>query len=96
MSAGWPGAESTKHEDSDIQGKGLDWPLMVKDFNLLKWLVANSFRTSHYPYAEEILQIEDRHAIVINNKCPGVCIKDMYFKCGGAECSLGVKERTRL
>ncbi|KAL0994791.1 hypothetical protein UPYG_G00127210 [Umbra pygmaea] len=66
-----------KHEDSDIRGKGLDWPLMVKDFNLLKWLGANSFRTSHYPYAEEILQMADRHGIVVIDECPGVGIKDI-------------------
>uniref|UniRef100_A0A673AUR8 Glycoside hydrolase family 2 catalytic domain-containing protein n=1 Tax=Sphaeramia orbicularis TaxID=375764 RepID=A0A673AUR8_9TELE len=60
-----------------IRGKGLDWPLMVKDFNLLKWLGANSFRTSHYPYAEEILQMSDRHGIVVIDECPGVGIKDM-------------------
>ncbi|XP_071316435.1 beta-glucuronidase [Trachinotus anak] len=66
-----------KHEDSDIRGKGLDWPLIVKDFNLLKWLGANSFRTSHYPYAEEILQMCDRHGIVVIDECPGVGIKDI-------------------
>lgn len=61
-----------------IRGKGLDWPLIVKDFNLLKWLGANSFRTSHYPYAEEILQMCDRHGIVVIDECPGVGIKDMW------------------
>uniref|UniRef100_A0A4W5N7L1 Glucuronidase beta n=1 Tax=Hucho hucho TaxID=62062 RepID=A0A4W5N7L1_9TELE len=66
-----------KHEDADIRGKGLDWPLIVKDFNLLKWLGANSFRTSHYPYAEEILQMADRHGIVVIDECPGVGIKDI-------------------
>uniref|UniRef100_A0A8C9QWH2 Beta-glucuronidase n=1 Tax=Scleropages formosus TaxID=113540 RepID=A0A8C9QWH2_SCLFO len=66
-----------KHEDYDIRGKGLDWPLVVKDFNLLKWLGANSFRTSHYPYAEEILQMCDRHGIVVIDECPGVGIKDI-------------------
>uniref|UniRef100_A0A8C7DPA5 Beta-glucuronidase n=1 Tax=Oncorhynchus kisutch TaxID=8019 RepID=A0A8C7DPA5_ONCKI len=60
-----------------IRGKGLDWPLMVKDFNLLKWLGANSFRTSHYPYAEEIMQMADRHGIVVIDECPGVGIKDI-------------------
>ena len=44
-----------KHEDSDIKGKGLDEALNVRDFELLKWLNANSFRTSHYPYSEEIM-----------------------------------------
>ncbi|XP_054481647.1 beta-glucuronidase [Anoplopoma fimbria] len=66
-----------KHEDSDIRGKGLDWPLIVKDFNLLKWLGANSFRTSHYPYAEEIMQMCDRHGIVVIDEAPGVGIKDI-------------------
>uniref|UniRef100_A0A1A8QN42 Beta-glucuronidase n=1 Tax=Nothobranchius rachovii TaxID=451742 RepID=A0A1A8QN42_9TELE len=66
-----------KHEDSDIRGKGFDWPLVVKDFNLMKWLGANSFRTSHYPYAEEILQMCDRHGIVVIDESPGVGIKDI-------------------
>ncbi|TNN64997.1 Beta-glucuronidase [Liparis tanakae] len=66
-----------KHEDSNIRGKGFDWPLVVKDFNLLKWLGANSFRTSHYPYAEEIMQMCDRHGIVVIDECPGVGIKDI-------------------
>ncbi|XP_056299466.1 beta-glucuronidase [Pseudoliparis swirei] len=66
-----------KHEDSNIRGKGFDWPLIVKDFNLLKWLGANSFRTSHYPYAEEIMQMCDRHGIVVIDECPGVGIKDI-------------------
>uniref|UniRef100_A0A8C2A5U9 Beta-glucuronidase n=1 Tax=Cyprinus carpio TaxID=7962 RepID=A0A8C2A5U9_CYPCA len=66
-----------KHEDADIRGKGFDWPLVVKDFNLMKWMGANSFRTSHYPYAEEILQMADRHGIVIIDECPGVGIKDI-------------------
>ncbi|XP_061819280.1 beta-glucuronidase [Nerophis lumbriciformis] len=66
-----------KHEDADIRGKGFDWPLIVKDFNLMKWLGANSFRTSHYPYAEEILQMCDRHGIVVIDECPGVGIKDI-------------------
>ncbi|XP_060769439.1 beta-glucuronidase [Neoarius graeffei] len=66
-----------KHEDADIRGKGFDWPLIVKDFNLMKWMGANSFRTSHYPYAEEILQMADRHGIVVIDECPGVGIKDI-------------------
>uniref|UniRef100_G1QL13 Glycoside hydrolase family 2 catalytic domain-containing protein n=1 Tax=Nomascus leucogenys TaxID=61853 RepID=G1QL13_NOMLE len=61
-----------KHEDADIRGKGFDWPLLVKDFNLLRWLGANAFRTSHYPYAEEVLQMCDRHGIVVIDECPGV------------------------
>uniref|UniRef100_A0A8B9YKJ9 Beta-glucuronidase n=1 Tax=Bos mutus grunniens TaxID=30521 RepID=A0A8B9YKJ9_BOSMU len=63
-----------KHEDADIRGKGFDWPLLVKDFNLLRWLGANAFRTSHYPYAEEVLQLCDRYGIVVIDESPGVGI----------------------
>ena len=49
-----------KHEDSYIRGKGLDMPLVVKDFELMRWMGANTFRTSHYPYADEILDMADR------------------------------------
>ncbi len=48
-----------KHEDSDIRGKGLDQALNVRDAELLKWIGANSFRTSHYPYSEEMMQLAD-------------------------------------
>ncbi|XP_072099527.1 beta-glucuronidase [Mobula birostris] len=65
-----------KHDDSDIRGKGLDWPLIIKDFNLLRWLGANSFRTSHYPYAEEIMDLCDKYGIVVIDECPGVGIRN--------------------
>ncbi|XP_045127960.1 beta-glucuronidase-like isoform X2 [Portunus trituberculatus] len=61
-----------KHEDADIRGKGLDYPLVVKDFSLLKWLGANSFRTSHYPYAEEIMDMADQEGIMVVDECPAV------------------------
>ncbi len=54
-----------KHEDAPIIGRGLSLPHVVKDLNLLRWVGANSFRTSHYPYAEEVLQQADRHGILI-------------------------------
>ncbi|XP_010594604.1 beta-glucuronidase isoform X2 [Loxodonta africana] len=63
-----------KHEDADIRGKGFDWPLLVKDFNLLRWLGANAFRTSHYPYAEEVMELCDRYGIVVIDESPGVGI----------------------
>jgi beta-glucuronidase len=61
-----------KHEDMDIKGKGLDDVINIKDFNLLKWIGANSFRTSHYPYSEEIMNIADREGIVIIDESPAV------------------------
>ncbi|KAF7237016.1 Beta-glucuronidase [Varanus komodoensis] len=65
-----------KHEDADIRGKGLDWPLLLKDFSLLRWLGANTFRTSHYPYAEEVLELCDAYGIVVIDECPAVGMRD--------------------
>jgi beta-glucuronidase len=63
-----------KHEDSAVRGKGHDNALMVHDFALMEWLGANSFRTSHYPYAEEVLEYADRHGIVVIDETPAVGI----------------------
>lgn len=72
-----------KHEDSAFHGRGLDCCLNVKDVNLIHWLNANSFRTSHYPYAEEMYDLCDQEGIVIIDETPAVGIasaegKDPY------------------
>jgi beta-glucuronidase len=54
-----------KHEDSPIHGRGLNGPQMIKDFRLLKWCGANSVRTSHYPYAEEFLDLADEIGLLV-------------------------------
>lgn len=64
-----------KHEDADIRGKGLDLPLIIRDYNLIKWVGANAFRTSHYPYAEEIMDMADEMGIMIIDECPAVNIE---------------------
>ncbi len=61
-----------KHEDSDVHGRGLDQALNVRDFNLMKWMGANSFRTSHYPYSEELMMLADREGFVIIDEVPAV------------------------
>ncbi|GAB3930862.1 beta-glucuronidase [Kribbella albertanoniae] len=61
-----------KHEDAAVRGKGYDDALMVHDFALLDWIGANSFRTSHYPYAEEVLDYADRHGVVVIGETPAV------------------------
>ena len=58
-----------------IRGKGLDLPLIVKDFNLIKWIGANSFRTSHYPYSEELMDMADEEGIVVIDECPAATLK---------------------
>lgn len=61
-----------KHEDADIRGKGLDEAINLKDFNLLKWTGANSFRTSHYPYCEEIMNLADEQGFMVIDEVPAV------------------------
>ncbi len=61
-----------KHEDSEVHGRGLDQVMNVKDLSLLKWIGANSFRTSHYPYAEEMLNLCDRLGIVVIDETAAV------------------------
>ena len=66
-----------RHEDSNVRGKGFDLPLAVRDQNLMEWLGANSFRTSHYPYTEEILDLADQRGIVVISECAAVSLN--YF-----------------
>ncbi|KAH7016380.1 glycosyl hydrolase family 2, TIM barrel domain protein [Microdochium trichocladiopsis] len=61
-----------KHEDYPVRGKGHDAAFMVHDYQLLKWMGANSFRTSHYPYDEAWLDYADRHGVVVINETPAV------------------------
>jgi beta-glucuronidase len=39
---------------------------------LLKWIGANSFRTSHYPYSEEMMDLADREGLVVIAEAPAV------------------------
>jgi len=63
-----------KHEDSIVRGRAHDDVAMVHDFSLLQWIGANSLRTSHYPYAEEVLDYADRHGIVVIDETAAVGI----------------------
>ncbi len=61
-----------KHEDTPFRGRGLDEAANVKDISLMHWIGANSFRTSHYPYAEEMMYLCDREGIVVIDETPAV------------------------
>jgi beta-glucuronidase len=65
-----------KHEDFAVFGKGTAYPVIVKDYNLLKWVGANSYRTSHYPYDEEYMNMADKLGILIVDEIPAV---GLYF-----------------
>ncbi|WP_156010911.1 beta-glucuronidase [Streptococcus ruminantium] len=61
-----------KHEDTFINGRGLNEAANLMDLNLLKEIGANSFRTSHYPYSEEMMRLADRLGIVVIDEVPAV------------------------
>lgn len=50
-------------------------PLLIRDFNLIKWIGANSYRTTHYPYSEESMQMADENGIMVIDECSGVNIE---------------------
>jgi len=64
-----------RHEDFVASGKGLNLPLLVKDYQLMRWTGANSYRTSHYPYSEEEMQLADREGFLIIDEIPAVSLQ---------------------
>jgi len=60
------------HEDHPTLGKGHNDAFLVQDFALLDWIGANSFRTSHYPYSEDVLDLADRRGIVVIDETAAV------------------------
>lgn len=63
-----------KHEDTFPAGRGMNLPMNTKDISLMKWQGANSFRTSHYPYSEEMMRQCDEEGIVVIDETPAVGI----------------------
>jgi beta-glucuronidase len=61
-----------KHEDLPVIGKGHNDAYLLHDFELLKWIGANSFRTSHYPYSEDVLDYADRQGVVLIDETAAV------------------------
>lgn len=61
-----------KHEDFNVLGKAINESIIKRDFELMKWIGANCFRTSHYPYAEEWYQYADKYGFLIIDEVPAV------------------------
>lgn len=76
-----------KHEDAPITGRGFSEAANVMDFNIMKWIGANSFRTAHYPYSEELMRLADREGFVVIDETPavGVHLNFMATVRGGAK-----------
>jgi beta-glucuronidase len=60
------------HEDHLVLGKGHNDAHMLRDFALLEWIGANSFRTSHYPYSQDVLDEADRRGILVIDEVAAV------------------------
>ncbi|SHK49316.1 beta-glucuronidase [Hespellia stercorisuis] len=63
-----------KHEDTFPNGRGINLPMNTKDISIMKWQGANSFRTSHYPYSEEMMRLCDEEGIVVIDETTAVGI----------------------
>jgi beta-glucuronidase len=61
-----------RHEDFPVVGRGLIPPVIVKDYSLMEWVGANSFRTTHYPYSEQMMDLADRLGFLIIDETPAV------------------------
>jgi beta-glucuronidase len=71
-----------RHEDFPVTGRGLVPAVIVKDFALMKWMGANSFRTTHYPYSEEMMNLADRLGFLVIDETPAV---GLFFAEAGLE-----------
>jgi beta-glucuronidase len=71
-----------RHEDFPIAGRGLVPPVIIKDYALMDWIGANSFRTTHYPYSDEMLDLADRLGFLVIAETPAV---GLFFATEGLE-----------
>lgn len=67
-----------KHEDFSIIGRGFNYAVAKRDFECMKWIGANCFRTSHYPYADEWYQMADEDGFLIIDEVPAVGLMKMF------------------
>jgi beta-glucuronidase len=71
-----------RHEDFPVAGRGFVPTVVVKDYALLEWVGANSFRTTHYPYSEQMMDLADRLGFLIIDEIPAV---GLFFAHAGLE-----------
>jgi beta-glucuronidase len=61
-----------RHEDFPVTGRGYVPAVIIKDYALMKWVGANSFRTTHYPYSEQMMNLADRLGFLVIDETPAV------------------------
>jgi beta-glucuronidase len=71
-----------RHEDFPVVGRGYLPAVIIKDYYLMRWVGANSFRTTHYPYSEAMLDLADRLGFLVIAETPAV---GMFFHEDGLE-----------
>ena len=79
-----------RHEDFPVTGRGLVPAVITKDYSLMEWVGANSFRTSHYPYSEEMMDLADRLGFLVIDETPAV---GLFFREEGLERRLALCRR---
>jgi len=72
----------SRHEDFPVTGRGLVPAVIVKDYALMKWIGANSFRTTHYPYSEQMMDLADRLGFMVIDEIPAY---KLFFAEAGLE-----------
>lgn len=65
-----------RHEDFYLNGRGYSPTVLIRDYEIMRWTGANSFRTTHYPYSEQMLDMADRLGFLVIAETPLV---EMYF-----------------
>ncbi|WP_276697354.1 beta-glucuronidase [Propionibacterium acidifaciens] len=80
-----------KHEDTFPAGRGINLPMNTRDIALMGWQGANSLRTSHYPYSEEMMRQCDAEGVVVIDETTAVGIN---LKFGGGAAFGGERVET--
>lgn len=70
------------HEDFFLIGRGNNPAVSLRTYECMKWINANSFRTSHYPYSEEMLDLADRYGFLVIDEAPAAGMV-LWEKCFG-------------
>jgi beta-glucuronidase len=71
-----------RHEDFPVTGRGFLPAVIIKDYELMSWVGANSFRTTHYPYSEQMMDLADRLGFLVIDETPAV---GLFFLENGLE-----------
>jgi beta-glucuronidase len=54
-----------RHEDFPVLGKYMPGSVLIRDYYLMAKIGANSFRTTHYPYSNEHLDLADEFGFMV-------------------------------